>query len=105
MIRAWLTFVLRNQLFKKDQSGRLKVREYWRWYPSAPGDWQKGQRHLVRMPVLLLRELGDDADHLLNTHPSILPEIREQLTSQNAMFNQEFQVWRKLYISILRPEN
>ena len=92
---AWITFVLRDQLFKKDKEGRLKVREHWRWYPSAPGDWQKGQRHLVRMPVLLLRELGSDADHLLNTHPSILPEIREQLTSQNAMFNTEFQVVAK----------
>ena len=93
---AWLTFVLRDQLFKRDDSGRLRVQEYWRWYPSAPGDWQKGQRHLVRMPVLLLRELRGNADHLLATHPSVLPEIREQLTSQNAMSNKEFQVVAKL---------
>ncbi|WP_296740392.1 hypothetical protein [Mesorhizobium sp.] len=95
---AWLTFVLRHQLFKRDASGRWKVGEIHRWYPSDPNDWQKGQRHLVRMPVLLLYSLGDNADHLLCSPPSVLPEIREQLTSQQDMFNPAFQqVARELY--------
>ncbi len=95
---AWLTFVLRHQLFKRDASGRWKVGESHRWYPSDPNDWQKGQRHLVRMPVLLLYSLGDNADHLLCGAPSVLSEIREQLTSQQDMFNPAFQqVARTLY--------
>ncbi len=95
---AWLTFVMRDQLFKKAGDGTWKVGEVHRWYPSNPNDWQKGQRHLVRMPVLLLKSLGDVADHLLCGNPSILPEIREQLTSQQDMFNPAFQqVARSLY--------
>jgi hypothetical protein len=95
---AWLTFVLRDQLFSKSPDGTLKVGEVHRWYPSNPNDWQKGQRHLVRMPVLLLKSLGSSADHLLCGLPSILPEIREQLTSQQDMFNAAFQqVARTLY--------
>lgn len=95
---AWLTFVMRDRLFKKSSDGTWKVGEVHRWYPSSPNDWQKGQRHLVRMPVLLLDELGKQADHLLCGHPSVLPEIREQLTSQQDMFNEEFQqVARTLY--------
>ncbi|MGB3690304.1 MAG: hypothetical protein WBA02_13515 [Jannaschia helgolandensis] len=95
---AWLTFVLRDQLFKRDKAGNWKVGEIHRWYPSDPNDWQKGQRHLVRMPVLLAHTLGDDADHLLCGAPSVLPEIREQLTSQQDMFNSAFQqVARTLY--------
>lgn len=69
-----------------------------RWYPSNPNDWQKGQRHLVRMPLLLLKSLGDAADHLLCGAPSVQSEIREQLTSQQVMFNPAFQqVVRTLY--------
>ena len=95
---AWLTFVLRDQLFKHDKAGNWKVGEIHRWYPSDPNDWQKGQRHLVRMPVLLAHTLGDNADHLLCSAPSVLPEIREQLTSQQDMFNVAFQqVARTLY--------
>lgn len=95
---AWLTFVMRDRLFKKSADGIWKVGEVHRWYPSSPNDWQKGQRHLVRMPVLLLDTLGKQADHLLCGHPSVLPEIREQLTSQQDMFNEEFQqVARTLY--------
>ena len=95
---AWLTFVLRDQLFKKGVDGTWKVGEVHRWYPSNPNDWQKGQRHLVRMPALLLKSLGDSADHLLCGAPSVLPEIREQLTSQQDMFNPAFQqVARALY--------
>jgi len=97
---AWLTFVLRDQLFKKTPDGTFKVGELHRWYPSDPGDWQKGQRHLVRMPVLLLDQLGQNADHLLCAAPGVLPEIREQLTSQQDMFNPAFQrVARALYFN------
>jgi len=97
---AWLTFVMRDHLFKKAGDGTMKVGEVHRWYPSNPNDWQKGQRHLVRMPVLLLKSLGNDADHLLCSAPSVLPEIREQLTSQQDMFNTTFQqVARALYFS------
>lgn len=97
---AWLTFVLRDQLFKKGNDGTWKVGEIHRWYPSNPNDWQKGQRHLVRMPVLLFKSLGDFADHLLCSAPSVLPEIREQLTSQQDMFNLSFQqVARALYFN------
>jgi hypothetical protein len=88
---AWLTFVMRDQLFKKSKDGRWSVGEIHRWYPSDPNDWQKGQRHLVRMPVILLNSLGQNADHLLCGSPSVLPEIREQLTSQQDMFNPAFQ--------------
>jgi hypothetical protein len=95
---AWLTFVLREVLFVRDADGKWRVGEIHRWYPADPNDWQKGQRHLVRMPVLLLLSLGDNADHLLCGRPSILPEIREQLTSQQDMFSNAFQgVARALY--------
>lgn len=95
---AWLTFVMRDQLFRRAGDGTWKVGEIHRWYPSNPNDWQKGQRHLVRMPVLLLETLGQQADHLLCGRPSVLPEIREQLTSQQDMFNSAFQqVARALY--------
>lgn len=95
---AWLTFVMRDQLFRKSPDGSWMLGEVHRWYPSNPNDWQKGQRHLVRMPVLLLQSLGDAADHLLCGEPSRLPEIREQLTSQQDMFNPVFQrVARALY--------
>ncbi len=100
---AWLTFVMRDQLFKKTIDGKWKVGEVHRWYPSSPNDWQKGQRHLVRMPVLLLHSLEQCADHLLCSHPSVLPEIREQLTSQQDMFNKSFQeVARTLYFDEAR---
>ena len=79
---SWLTFVWRSCLFEVEASGRRRLGEKHRWYPSDPNDWRKAQRHLVRMPVLLLQSLGEDADHLLCGKPSVLPEIREQLTSQ-----------------------
>lgn len=95
---AWLTYVMRDQLFSKDKTGRRKIGEVHRWYPSNPGDWQKGQRHMVRMPVILLANLGEDADHLLCNSPAVLPEIREQLTSQQDMFTRSFQkLARTLY--------
>lgn len=95
---SWLTFVWRSCLFESGVSGRRKLGEKHRWYPSDPNDWRKAQRHLVRMPVLLLHSFGEDADHLLCGKPSVLPEIREQLTSQQDMFNRPFQrVARALY--------
>ena len=95
---AWLTFILRDHLFKSDAGGRRKLGEIYRWDPSDPNDWQKGQRHLVRMPVQLLSFLRHDADHLICGHPSVLPDIREQLTSQQDMFSKTFQhVARSLY--------
>jgi len=90
-IWAWLTFVLRDVVFPKDSHGNRRFGEVHRWYPSDPGDFQKAQRHLVRMPVVLLGNLGNLADHLLCGPPSTLPEIREQLTSQQDMFSPEFQ--------------
>jgi hypothetical protein len=88
---AWLTFILRDVVLPKDSHGIRRPGELHRWYPSDPGDYQKAQRHLVRMPTVLLGSLGDVADHLLCGSPSTLPEIREQLTSQQDMFNPEFQ--------------
>ncbi|MCY3752932.1 MAG: hypothetical protein OXG99_02440 [Alphaproteobacteria bacterium] len=95
---SWLTFAWRSYLFEVESSGRRKLGEKHRWYPSDPNDWRKAQRHLVRMPVLLLHSFDKDADHLLCGRPSALPEIREQLTSQQDMFNRPFQrVARALY--------
>jgi len=95
---GWLTFVMRDQLFGRAHDGTWKVGEIHRWYPGSPNDWRKSQRHLVRMPVLLRESLGECADHLLCGAPSLLPEIREQLTSQQDMFNATFQqVARSLY--------
>lgn len=95
---AWLAFVMRDNLFPKDKDGNRRFGESVRWYPSAPSDWLKGQRHLVRMPVLLRFQLGEDADYLLCNAPSVLPEIREQMTSQQDMLHSGFQkVARRLY--------
>ena len=102
-IWAWLTFVMRDQLFKKTHGGIWKVGDVHRWYPSNLNDWQQGQRHLIRMPVLLLKSLDKDADHLLCSRPSILPDIREQLTSHQDMCNKKFQkVARVLYFDEVR---
>jgi hypothetical protein len=95
---AWLTFVCRDALFPRNSAGQRKIGEVHRWYPSDPSDYQKAQRHLVRMPVILLHELGEDAAHLLCGPPGILPDIREQLTSQQDMFHPTFQrAARQLY--------
>lgn len=95
---AWLTFVLRDQLFKANGAGGWKTGEIHRWYPSDPGDYQKGQRHLVRMPVLLFDTLGENADHLLCGPVHVHGDVREQLTSQQDMFSSGFQaVARSLY--------
>ena len=88
---AWLTFVLRDVVFPLDKAGVRALGEVHRWYPSNPNDFWKAQRHLVRMPVTLLATLGRNADHLLCGLPSVHGEIREQLTSQQAMFHPAFQ--------------
>ena len=94
---AWLAFILRDQLFPK-VNGVRKVTEIHRWYPAAAADYQKAQRHLVRMPVVAWETLGETADHLICNLPRVGPEIREQLTSQQDMFSPEFQkVCRQLY--------
>jgi hypothetical protein len=95
---AWLTFILRDVLFPADVNGQRKLGEVHRWFPSNPDDFQKAQRHLVRMPVVLQLSLGPDADYLLCGPPSVLPEIREQMTSQQDMFDLNFQrAARNLY--------
>ena len=95
---CWLTFVFRHQMFSRDESGRWNTGEVHRWLASDPNDWRKGQRHLIRMPAQLLAEFGVDADHLLCSKPSVLPDIREQLTSQQDMFDRNFQkLARSLY--------
>ena len=86
-----------RQTYQANFTGR-RIGERHRWYPGDPNDWRKAQRHLVRMPVLLLDSFGPDADHLLCGKPSVHSEIREQLTSQQDMFNRTFQrVARALY--------
>jgi hypothetical protein len=86
---AWLTFVFIDSLFP-GEAGHRKIKELNRWYPAAPNDWQKAQRHLVRMPVLLYYAFGDDADHLICGKPHVGPDIREQLTAQQDMFSPNF---------------
>lgn len=87
---GWLAFVCRDAVYPL-KNGKRKLGEVHRWYPSNLNDYQKGQRHLIRMPVLLLSSFGDDADHLLLGSPSVPGEIREQLTSQQDMFHPAFQ--------------
>jgi hypothetical protein len=95
---AWLSFVCRDVVYPLQKNGKRKLGEVWRWYPSEPGDFQKGQRHLIRMPVLLYHSFGEDARHLLVGEPSVPGELREQLTSQQDMFHPSFQrVARLLY--------
>lgn len=97
---AWATFQLRDQVMPRKKDGRRKTGELWRWYPSDPGDYQKAQRHLVRMPTLLRATLQENSDHLLCGNPSVPGEVREQLTSQQDMFTGLFQsVGRALYFS------
>ncbi|CAN7653607.1 hypothetical protein [Rhizobium sp. LjRoot254] len=88
---AWLAFVCRDVVYPRQKTGKRKLGEVWRWYPSEAGDFQKGQRHLIRMPVLLFHSFGDDARHLLLGEPSVPGELREQLTSQQDMFHLSFQ--------------
>ena len=95
---AWLTFVLRDNLFKKNPNGSLKHGAYEVWMPSDPNNYQKAQRHKVRMPVQLFDQFGDDADHALCGRPDTPGEVREQCTSQQSMFTRDFQkLCRHLY--------
>jgi hypothetical protein len=97
-IWAWLTFMLRDTLLPRTRDGTRKLGEVHRWLPSDPGDYRKAQRHLLRMPVTLLGDLGDTADHLLCGDPAVPGELREQLTSQQHMFSREWQAaMRALY--------
>ena len=36
---CWVTFVLREQLFKRNSEGIRMLRERHRWFPSNPNDW------------------------------------------------------------------
>ncbi len=95
---CWLTFVLRDIVTPRDKNGARKLGEISRWLPSNPDDYQKAQRHLIRMPVLLREKFGKSADHLLCGKPSVRGELMEQLTSQGDMFNASFQnLARTLY--------
>ena len=100
---CWLTYTYRKELFPRDSRGNWKAKETPRWFPSHPNDWRKAQRHLIRMPVQLYAAFGSDADHLLCGKPSVVPEIREQLTSQQDMFDRHFQrLARRLYFDSSR---
>jgi len=98
-IWTWLTWVLRDQLFDRDpKNGRLKVGEEWVWNPAKPNQYQKAQRHKVRLPVVLWSSLGKDADHLLYGRVDTPGELLAQLTSQQDMLAPSFQrLCRKLY--------
>ena len=94
---AWLTFVLRDTLFKKTGNG-YKFGAYEVWMPSDPGDYYKAQRHKVRMPVQLYYQFGDDADHALCGRPDTPGDVRENTTAQQDMFLPEFQkLCKQLY--------
>ena len=95
---AWLAFVMRDEVYPRRADGTRKLGEVHRWLPADLNDFQKGQRHLIRMPVILLSSFGDNADHLLCGPPSVPGEVREQMTSQQDMFHPTIQAAaRKLY--------
>lgn len=95
---AWLSFVMRDEVYPRRPDGRRKLGEIYRWWPADTNDYRKAQRHLVRTPVLLLFSFGRNADHLLCGKPSVPGEVREQLTSQQDMFHPTIQsVARALY--------
>lgn len=84
---AWLAFVMRDEVYPLRADGKRKLGEIHRWMPANLNDFQKGQRHLIRMPVILLDSFGDNADHILCGSPSVPGELREQMTSQQDMFH------------------
>jgi hypothetical protein len=98
-IWTWLTWVLREQLFDREaKTGQLKVGEEWVWNPARPDQYQKAQRHKVRLPVVIWSTLGNDADHLLHGPVKKPGELISQLTSQQDMLAPSFQrLCRKLY--------
>lgn len=87
---AWLTFVLRDTLFKKS-AGNYIFGAQDVWMPSDPSDYRKAQRHKVRLPVQLYTQFGDDADHALCGRPDTPGDVRENTTAQQDMFLPEFQ--------------
>ena len=54
---AWLAFVMRDEVYPRRADGTRKLGEVHRWLPADLNDFQKGQRHLIRMPVILLAHL------------------------------------------------
>lgn len=88
---AWLAFVMRDEVYPLRVNGSRKLGEVHRWFPADPDDFQKGQRHLVRMPVILLASFGRNADHTLCGNPSVPGEVREQMTRQQDMFHPTIQ--------------
>ena len=95
---AWLAFVMRDEVYPLRANGTRKLGEVHRWLPADLNDFQKGQRHLIRMPVILLDSFGSNADHALCGAPSVPGEVREQMTSQQDMFHPTIQAAaRKLY--------
>lgn len=103
-IWTWLTWILREQLFDRDrETGQLKVGEEWVWNPARPNQYQKAQRHKVRLPVVIWSTLGQDADHLLHGPVKNPGELVAQLTSQQDMLAPAFQkLCRKLYFDDVR---
>lgn len=97
---AWLTFILRDELFKRNADDTLIAGEISRWFPTEINSYYGSNRHLVRMPVILLHEYGRDADHMLCGPPYEVPKIRYELTRQQDMFNRTFmRVARALYFN------
>ncbi|MEW7009434.1 hypothetical protein [Lentilitoribacter sp. EG35] len=95
---CWLTFVLKDCLFKRDKDGSSKFGALDAWFPASPNDFQKAQRHKVRMPAQMYAQFGKDADHALCGRPDTPGEVREQCTSQQGMFTRTFQMLcRALY--------
>lgn len=100
---CWLTFVLRESVFKRGTNGGFKFGALEAWFPSDANDWAKAQRHKVRMPVQLFSQFGDDADHALCGAPHTPGEVREQCTGQQGMFTPTFQKFcRALYFDEAR---
>lgn len=95
---AWLAFVMRDAVYPRRSDGKRKLGEVHRWFPADLNDFHKGQRHLIRMPVILLDSFGANADHVLCGIPSVPGEMREQMTSQQDMFHPTIQAAaRQLY--------
>jgi len=66
--------------------------------PSDPSNFQKAQRHKVRLPVHLYSQLGNDADHALFGRPDTPGDVRENTTAQQNMFLPEFQKLCKILL-------
>ena len=94
----WLSFVLREQIFKHDDKGAIKKMHEARWFAGGINGGVKPFRHAVRMSVLLYNSFGDDADHLLASSPDKHTDILEQFTHHANVLQPVLQkVARKLY--------